>query len=198
MVGIDPSPWTHLLSLDAISVRFGREAVDVLHRPDWEPSYSCPYRYFHRLQPGESWWDLPEADPAKASQTFVVQPDTRPIPPDIVAARELIAAGAASAYSVDLWAGSVAVMDSGMEGVDPTANVRVLLQLFHHANGGSYGGFPDVVAFWPDGTISLREIKLHGSDRLQDNQHRAADVLRDLIGSKLDLRLISWGRKHAP
>ncbi len=116
-----------------ILCRFGRDEVEELQRPDWEPRFSCPYRFFHNLRPGESWWDRPEADPAKASQTFVVQPESPPIP-------------------------------------------------------------PDVAAFWADGTITLRELKLHRKDRLGEKQHRAADVLRELIGSRLDLKLISWGQ----
>ena len=174
-------------------VAFGSSDVPEELRPHWEPRFACPYRYFQNLRQGQSWWDLPEADPAKASQTFVAQPDTLPIPPDVVAARELLSAGAVTAYAIDLWAGSVCLMDAEMCGVAPTADIRVLLQLFHHANGRSYGGFPDVAAFWADGTISLRELKLHRKDRLGDKQHRAADVLRNLIGSNLDLRLISWG-----
>lgn len=174
--------------------RLGSETVEELQRPHWEPRFSCPYRYFHNLRPDQSWWDLPEADPTKASQTFVVQPDTPPIPPDVVAARELLAAGAHTAYAIDLWGGGVCLMDAGMRGVAPTAEIRLLLQLFHHANGGSYGGFPDVAAFWADGTITLRELKLHRRDRLGDKQHRAADVLRTLIGPRLDLAVISWGQ----
>lgn len=177
-----------------ILCRFGRDEVEELQRPDWEPRFSCPYRFFHNLRPGESWWDRPEADPAKASQTFVVQPESPPIPPDVVAARELLQAGAETAYAIDLWGGSACLMDTRMCGVAPTADIRVLLQLFHHANGGSYAGFPDVAAFWADGTITLRELKLHRKDRLGEKQHRAADVLRELIGSRLDLKLISWGQ----
>ena len=116
------------------------------------------------------------------------------MPPDVPAARELLAAGAVTAYAIDLWAGSACVMDAAMQGVAPTADIRVLLRLFHHANGGSYGGFPDVAAFWADGTISLRELKLHKKDRLGEKQHRAADVLRQLVGEKLDLKLLTWGQ----
>ena len=179
-------------------VVFGSGAVVEELRPHWEPRFRCPYRYFHNLSPEQSWWDLPEADPAKASQTFVAQPHTPPIPADVVAARELLAAGAQTAYAIDLWAGSVCLMDAQLRGVTPTAEIRVLLQLFHHANGSSYGGFPDVAAFWADGTISLRELKLHRKDRLKDNQHHAADVLRKLIGPRLDLRLITWGQDFIP
>jgi hypothetical protein len=75
----------------------------------------------------------------------------RPIPPDVVAALELLEVGACTAYAIDLWAGSVCLMDAAMRGFAPTADIRVLLQLFHQANGQSYGGFPDVAAFWADG-----------------------------------------------
>jgi hypothetical protein len=184
--------------LDKIAMLFGSKEVEELLRPGWEPQFACPYRYFHKLAPGQSWWDLPEQDPAKASQTFVAQPDTAPVPPDVVAARELLAAGAVTAYAIDLWVGSVCLMDAQMRGVAPTAEIRILMNLYHHANGGSYGGFPDVAAFWPDGTISLQELKLHKKDRLGDKQHRAADVLRELIGTRLDLKLVTWGQDFIP
>lgn len=179
-------------------MQLGSLEVEAELRPHWEPSFGCPNRYFHNLAPGASWWDLPEADPAKASQTFVVQRDTAPIPPDVLAARELLAAGACTAYAIDLWGGSACLMDADMRGVAPTADIRVLLQLFHQANGQSLGGFPDVAAFWADGTITLRELKLHNKDRLGEKQHRAADVLRQLIGPKLDLRVLVWGQDFIP
>ena len=91
-------------------MQLGSLDVDAELRPHWEPSFGCPYRYFHNLPPGASWWDLPEADPAKASQTFVVQTDTPPMPPDVLAARELLAAGACTAYAIDLWGGSVCLI----------------------------------------------------------------------------------------
>lgn len=177
-------------------MQYGSQEVVEELRPQWEPRFACPYRYFHKLKPEQSWFDLPEADPQKASQTFVVQVDSPPIPPDINAARELLEAGAATAYAIDLWAGGAALMDASLHGVPASADIRVLLQLFHHANGDSYGGFPDVAAFWPDGTISLRELKLHRKDRLSDKQHHAADVLRGLVGNKLDLKVITWGQDY--
>ena len=73
-------------------MQLGSLDVDAELRPHWEPSFGCPYRYFHNLLPAGSWWDLPEADPVKASQTFVVQTDTAPIPPDVVAARDRLKA----------------------------------------------------------------------------------------------------------
>lgn len=37
----------------------------------------------------------------------------------------------------------------------------------------------------------LRVLKLHKKDRLGDKQHRAADVMRELIGTRLDLKLVT-------
>ena len=100
-------------------MQLGSLDVDAELRPHWEPSFGCPYRYFHNLLPAGSWWDLPEADPVKASQTFVVQTDTAPIPPDVVAARDLLEAGACTAYAIDLWGGSVCLMDAAMRRSGP-------------------------------------------------------------------------------
>ena len=62
------------------------------------------------------------------------------------------------------------------------------------ANEGRLGGFPDVVAFWDDGRVSLQELKLHRKDQLKAKQHAAADCLRSLLGDRLDLRVLEWGQ----
>ena len=65
------------------------------------------------------------------------------------------------------------------------------------SNNGLIGGFPDVVAFWDDGRISLQELKLSGKDALKPNQHDAADRLRDLLGTNADLSVLVWGQEGA-
>jgi hypothetical protein len=65
-------------------------------------------------------------------------------------------------------------------------------------NWAVWGGDAEWLRFCADGTISLRELKLHNKDRVGDRQHRAADVLGQLIGPKLDLRVLVWGQAFIP
>ena len=62
------------------------------------------------------------------------------------------------------------------------------------ASDGRIGGFPDVVAFWDDGRISLQELKLSRKDALSAKQHDAADRLRGLLGARADLSILEWGQ----
>ena len=71
--------------------------------------------------------------------------------------------------------------------------IHGLIDQFMAASDGLIGGFPDVVAFWDDGRISLQEVKLSGKDELKANQYAAADRLRVLLGSRADLSVLHWG-----
>ena len=61
------------------------------------------------------------------------------------------------------------------------------------AERGSFKGFPDVIAVFPNGRIALREVKsVSGKDRLGPNQHDAANVLRTMFGQRAELVLVEW------
>jgi hypothetical protein len=62
--------------------------------------------------------------------------------------------------------------------------------------GGKVDGLPDVVAFFPDGKIVLREAKNVGArDSLRDTQHEFARAARRLFGSHVDIAVVEWGAK---
>ena len=72
--------------------------------------------------------------------------------------------------------------------------IHGLIVQFMAVSEGRIGGFPDVVAFWDDGRISLQEMKLSGKDALKLKQHQAADRLRKLLGAKAELSVLEWGQ----
>lgn len=63
------------------------------------------------------------------------------------------------------------------------------------ANRGRLGGLPDVIALFPDGKVALREAKnVAAKDRLGPKQHTFARAAQQLLGPRLDLALVEWGR----
>jgi hypothetical protein len=173
-------------------MRFGNEEVEELLRPGWEPERKCLCRNFSKLKDGETWNECPYVGP-NTWQTFVIEQGNPPLPAEIFVARELKEAGASLAYVVEAYWSPPGVMDHAMYGTKATDSINVLLRLYKQANKGSYGGFPDVIAFWDNGIISAREVKLFKGDSIKENQHNAANTLREMIGSKLDLKVVTWG-----
>ena len=51
-------------------------------------------------------------------------------------------------------------------------------------------GFPDVVAFWDDGHVSLQELKLSGKDALEPNNTRPR-IACGSVGSRAELSVLS-------
>ena len=117
-----------------------------------------------------------------------------PIPPAALAAQEWINAGARSAYVVEAWEGRRGVMRVDWYGANGDEPIHGLIEQFMAASDGRIGGFPDVVAFWDDGRISLQELKQSGKDSLSAKQHQAADRLRGLLGATAELSVLEWGQ----
>ena len=115
-----------------------------------------------------------------------------PVPPAALAAQEWINAGARSAYVVEAWEGRRGVMRADWYGAGSDEPIHGLIDQFMAASEGRIGGFPDVVAFWDDGRISLQVLKLSGKDALKPKQHQAADRLRDLLGARAQLSDLEW------
>ena len=182
------------------TARFGSAEVPVLRR-DWPRAPTQPYRRTYDLKPGQSWHDM---DTSGQREHYALDQDGVAVPVGAMVARELKADGAAEAAFVELWGGeeSAVLVDQDLLWVarlhegrldclvshGETANVlaRVL-----EARGG-IGGFPDVIAVFPDGRIALREAKRAGKDSVNENQHEVADTLRELFGWRLDLALVEW------
>ena len=121
-----------------------------------------------------------------------------PIPPAALAAQAWINAGARSAFVVEAWeggnGGKPGVMRADWHGAGNDEPIHGLIAQFMAASDGRIGGFPDVVAFWDDGRISLQELKLSKKDALSSKQHHAADRLRDLLGARAELSVLEWGQ----
>ena len=178
-------------SVDSHQVAWGDEVAKLEFRPRWQ-GVSSPWRHLAKLLPGQSWFELPEPDMASQSQVYVLQDATAPIPPEAMAAKELVAAGASEALVIENWLG-IGVMNHELLGVSKEHRVWELIEAYKSASGKQGGGgFPDVVAYWPDGSVSVCEVKVRGKDRLNPNQNQAVRHLRSLLGTTLDLRIFEW------
>ena len=176
------------------TIAYGNQTVPLQQRPHWRPVTHCPYRRLRELTPTNRWFDLPAANPETLWETHVAHEMGAPIPPDVLAAQEWINAGARSAYVVEVWEGCQGVMRTDWHGASSDEPIHGLIEQFMAASDGRIGGFPDVVAFWDDGRLSLQELKLSGKDALSAKQHGAADRLRALLGARAQLSVLEWGQ----
>lgn len=177
--------------METTQIRWGDEVARLEFRPDWT-GISCPWRHLARLQPDQSWFDLPEPDITKQSQIYVTRESTAPIPPEAVAAMELVQAGATEAFVVENWL-DIGVMNHELIGARPDSRIWELIEAYKRESGKKQGGgFPDVVAYWPDQTVSLCEVKVRGKDRLNQNQIQGIRHLRTILGTRMDLRVFEW------
>jgi hypothetical protein len=78
--------------------------------------------------------------------------------------------------------------------IEPTGRILDVLKMVRDHNHGKLAGFPDLIGVFSDGRVALREAKcVDAKDRLNAPQHKLADLLRSLLGDKLDLKVIEWG-----
>jgi hypothetical protein len=177
--------------LENTQIRWGDEIAQLEFRPTWK-GISCPWRHLAKLQPDQSWFDLPEPDITKQSQIYVTRESTAPIPPEAVTAMELVQAGATEAFVVENWLG-MGVMNHDLIGTRRDSRIWELIEAYKSESGKKQGGgFPDVVAYWPDQTVSLCEVKVRGKDRLNQNQIQGIRYLRSILGTRMDLRVFEW------
>ncbi|MBC7369621.1 MAG: VRR-NUC domain-containing protein [Undibacterium sp.] len=117
------------------------------------------------------------------------------IPVGAMIARELITEGACCAYFTELWGGLVFVRPD-LVCVKPEEVAEQFIAAMRAAMNGRLAGLPDVLAFFPDGRIVLREAKNVGAkDRLNPQQHEFARVARRLFGVRVDFAVVEWGHK---
>jgi len=172
-------------------VDWGEEVAKLEFRPSWQ-GVSSPWRHLAKLIPGQSWFELPEPDIASQSQVYVVQKATAPIPPEAMAAMELVADGASEAFVIENWLG-IGVMNHELVGISRDHRIWNLIEAYKTVSGKKGGGgFPDVIAYWIDGSVSVCEVKVRGKDRLNPNQIEGVRHLRSLLGTTLDLRIFEW------
>lgn len=168
---------------------WGSFEVPVLER-SWRSGQKSPYRKTYSLKPGQSWFDAPVTQ--KQWEYYVEGVGDVPIPVGAAIVSELMADGAEQVFFVELWSG-VVIVDHALSCCDCTGAVASLFDEIRRVNDGKLVGFPDVVAFFPDGRVVLREAKnLAKKDRLGIRQHMMADILRSLLGQRADLAVVHW------
>ena len=124
-------------TLEKIQISWGDEIARVEFRPAWK-GISCPWRHLARLQPGQSWLDLPEPDITKQSQVYVTRELAAPIPPEAVAAIELAEAGATEAFVVENWLG-LGVMNHELIGARRDHRIWELIEAYKSESGKKRG-----------------------------------------------------------
>lgn len=177
--------------MDHAHTAWGDEIARLEFRPAWK-GVSSPWRHLAKLLPGQSWFELPEPDIQSQSQVYVVQKETSPIPPEAMAAMDLVAQGATDAFVIENWLG-IGIMNHKLVGAKTEPRITDLIEAYKTASGKKRaGGFPDVVAFWPDQSVSICEVKIRGKDELNQNQLDGVHYLRTILGPRLDLRIFEW------
>lgn len=172
----------------AVGVKWGDDVVRV-ERRGWRASPDVSgYRKTYCLRPGELWSDAPATD---QQYEHLVETDGGAIPVGLMIAQELIGDGADWAVMVELWGRAVLVDHRGVC-VALDGSIGELVSLMVQANGGRWGGFPDVVGA-SGNTILLREAKVAGNrDRLRKNQHDFLRAMRGSFGDRIDAAVVEW------
>lgn len=175
-------------------IRFGSEDVEVI-QVSWKSGRKrVPYVKTYALKPGESWLDAPATE--NQWQHYVISEAGKDVPAEAMIASDLKSQGATVAVFIELWRGRCVTVDHELMCIEPEGRLAEIFRTVRESNGGRLGGFPDVIALFPDGRIALREAKCaDAKDRLGPKQHAMADLLRSLFGDKLDLKVVQWSFK---
>ncbi len=172
------------------STRLGDQEVPVF-RYDWKAGEAQHYRKTYNLLPGQSWWEADTTD--KQFEHYALDDDGTQIPVGALIARQLVKEGASFAVFTEMWAGKFVMVNHELHGVSPTNQAEKVLAKIKAGNDNKLGGFPDVFAIHPNGTLLFREAKsIKAKDKLGPKQHEFANLLRSLFGEKLDLGVVEW------
>lgn len=173
------------------TIRYGDEDVPVIER-SWSSPDRLPYRKTYGLKPGQHWKDA--AVTPEQWEHYVLR-DGEPVPVGAMIAQELLAEGATIAVFTELW-GGVVLVGADLVCVAEEGEIRQLLDSLRLATGSPLlGGLPDVIGIFPDGRVAMREAKNIGAkDRVGPKQHAFARAAKRLLGDRLDLAVVEWGR----
>ena len=170
-------------------VFWGSEKVPVLRR-QWISAPRLPYRKTYALKPGQSWFEAETTD--QQWESYALDATGTPVPVGALIALELKRGGALFAGFTEIWHGFV-IVDHTLRCVKPIGQVALLIEDVKRTNDGRLGGFPDVFAVHHDGSFVFREAKnVSNKDRLNTNQHRMADLLRELLPCGSDFGVVEW------
>lgn len=171
------------------TIQYGSASVPLLRREWKEAGNVAGYRQTYKLSPGQRWFDAPVSeDQYEALVELDGWPE--PVPVGIAIAEELVRAGCDAAYCLELFPVPV-FLDHTATCVEVEPAIGSVLEQLAAANGGRYGGMPDVVGRRGD-MIIMREAKRAGKDALRSNQESFADVARRVLGDRLDLAVVEW------
>jgi hypothetical protein len=173
------------------TIRWGSVDVPLYEGPWTAAADIVGFRELQKMKPGQLWFDLPFGTRFYEHLPLV---NGRPVPVGVAIAGELIRSGAEWAYLVEVFGGHRVLLDFEARCVVPVPAAARALERLQSANDGRLGGFPDVIASL-GGRLVLREAKVAGKDRLNDNQHRFADnIRRDLGMQAVDFAVVEWNR----
>ena len=147
-----------------------------------------PYRQISVMKPGDHW----AAAPTTQQFEHYVEIDGEVMPVGAAIARDLLMDGAAWVCFTELWGRRPVVVSPDLVAQEMDGRVGVLLSDLRAANDGRFGGLPDVIGEWADGTVVMREAKKKSKDRLSVNQHKFARAARRVLGDRLDLAVVVW------
>jgi hypothetical protein len=174
------------------TVLYGDDQVRVMER-SWVSPSRLPYRKTYGLKPGQHWKEAPVTP--EQWEHYVLR-DGEPVPVGAVIASELLAEGASVAVFTELW-GGVVLVGADLVCVAEEGEIRELLDSLRVATGSRLlGGLPDVIGIFPDGRVAMRAAKNIGAkDRVGPKQHAFARAAQRLLGNRLDLAVVEWGRQ---
>jgi hypothetical protein len=182
--------------VNAKTTKYGDWMVPV-HVRAWVAPARLPYRKTYRMTAGQHWSQAPTTD--AQWEHYAVLPDGQPAPVGLLLVRELVEAGANAAAFTEQWAGRCVLVGPDLVCLPEVGPLQALVTQLRAANGGRLGGLPDVIAMFADGRVALREAKnVAAKDKLGPKQHTFARAAQQLLGSRLDLAVVEWGRPFVP
>ena len=114
-------------------------------------------------------------------------------------AREMLSDGASVAIWTECYGrGRCVLMSDSLVCVDfaQIGELGELLLAIRKNNDDRWAGLPDAIGIFSNESIVMRDAKVANKDKISLTQHAFARAARSVLGDRLDLAVIEWGR-HA-